>query len=223
MPPRRTPLVNNEHYHVFNRGINKQPIFSGKKDYQYMRDSLKYYLSENPPTSFSKFKKMSKDKRDKILNSTLGGTTLLDVVAYCFMPNHFHIIVQQKLDNGITTFMGRFQNSYVRYYNKSNERVGPLFQGRFKAVRIEDEEQLVHVVRYVHINPATGHVVQKRDLLEFEWSSLPEYTNNAHGICNQEKILWNFDNKERYLKFLLDEIDYKHSFEQISHLVKDMI
>jgi len=149
--------------------------------------------------------------------------SLVDIVSYCLMPNHFHFLLLQNKENGISKFMGDFQNSYVRYYNTRHDRVGPFFQGQFKAVRVQTEEQLLHLSRYIHLNPYSSSIIKSSDNLEnYEWSSYPEYLDRAKfEFCKKDSILVNFKNIEGYSKFVLDNAEYQKKLSKIKHLTLD--
>ena len=83
------------------------------------------------------------------------------------MPNHFHLLLKQTIDNGISHFLSKFTNSYTKYFNTKYNRVGPVFQGVFKSVHIESDEQLMHLSRYIHLNPVVSAVVEKQNLLSY--------------------------------------------------------
>ena len=221
MPIRKVPLVTGEYYHVFNRGVNKQPIFTGKRDYVRALETLKFYLPEDPPVRYSKFMLTSKEEREKILSNMNKRERIIDIISYCFMPNHFHLLAKQNKDRGITKFMRNFQISYTLFFNLKYERTGPLLTGQFKAVRVEDDEQLLHTSRYIHLNPYTSFIVQNfQDLETYPYSSLTEYLGkNLEGICDKEIILSNFKDTEVYKKFLFDQADYQQKLEQIKHLL----
>ena len=125
--------------------------------------------------------------------------------------------MKQKSDNGITSYMRRFINSYVHYVNIKNKRVGPLFQGRFKSVLIDSDEQLLHVSRYIHLNPLVSNLVS--DLNDYLWSSYHSYMNGKEDkLVKYRTVLDMFKTKEDYKKFLLDQEDYARSLEQLKHL-----
>jgi putative transposase len=137
------------------------------------------------------------------------------------MPNHFHLLLKQLVEDGISKFMSDFQNSYTRYFNIKNKRHGPLFDTQFKAVRIKNDEQLMHVSRYIHLNPFTSFVVDSFDKLEnYQWSSLPDYINEDEGqICNVSLILDLFNSKQDYRMFVLNHADYQRNLKMIKDLV----
>ena len=116
--------------------------------------------------------------------------------------------------------MSDFQNSYTRYFNTSHRGIGPLLQGQFKAVRIEDDKQLLHLSRYIHLNPYTSFIVRDlEDLFEYPWSSFPEYLSKIEtGICNKEHILSQFSSSDAYKSFVLDQANYQRELGKIKHL-----
>lgn len=139
------------------------------------------------------------------------------------MPNHFHFLLRQKQKNGVSTFAANFTNSYTRYFNTKHERVGPLFQGLFKAVRVESDEQLMHISRYIHLNPISSFLVEPDRLENYQWSSYPEYVvpSSKNNITNKEIVLGLFSSRKAYKQFVLDQVDYARRLEQIKHLAFD--
>lgn len=223
MPGRQPPLVTNYYYHIYNRGVELRPIFTEKRDYQYFWKILSYYRFSNFSLSFSKIKRLTLEDRDKLLKSLKKQNKLLaETLCFCLMPNHFHLVLKQKMDNGISQFLSNLQNSYTRYFNKKHKRIGVLFQGTFKAVLIETEQQLLHLSRYVHLNPYSSAVVKNLNkLFLYPWSSLSQYFNNQLGFCQTETIKTSFPQPQDYKNFLVDRADYQRKLEQVKHLLLD--
>ena len=219
VPYRILPLVNGECYHIYNRGAARQPTFSSKRDYERFLSCLLYYRFNNSPFKLSRLLQISKNERDQILlNLESRQDFAIEIVAYCLMPNHFHILIKQITDKGISTFMKLVTDSYTRYYNTKHDRLGPLFQGAFKAVRIETNEQLIHVSRYIHLNPLVSYVVRDDELLYYPWSSLMDYLNGRHSFVNSQSVISNFKTSKNYQEFVLNQIDYGKELEKIKHL-----
>lgn len=221
MPYRFTPLVDGEHYHIYNRGVARQPIFSSKKDYERFLLCLSYYRLNNLPCKLSRLLQIPKEERDPILQSLQkANDQIIEVVAFCLMPNHFHFLIKQIKENGISTLIRHIINSYTRYINKKNERVGPLFQGPFKAVHITSDEQLLHLSRYIHLNPLISLVIRDENFIAYPWSSLQNYLYNRqqYTFINPKIILENFKSPTDYLKFIMDNADYAKELKQIKHL-----
>jgi len=220
MPYRKVPLVNGEIYHVFNKGIASENTFTSMNEYDRAKITLKFYQLYPIFTKLSAYLKLDEDKREEILKISVA-TRIVSILAYVFMPNHFHFLIRQESEGGISRFMSNFQNSYTRYFNTKHKRVGSLFLNQFKAVRIETDEQLYHVSRYIHLNPYSSEVVKTfEDLKRYEWSSLPEYLGlSKESICDKKPILGHFGNVERYKKFVFDQADYQRSLERVKRLV----
>ena len=219
---RRTPLVNDGFYHIFNRGVARVPIFLSRAEYKQAMLTLSYYRYAKPPVSLARFKEFSQEERQQLLNSLQKTEKLVEIVAFVLMPNHFHFLLKQNQDNGISKFVSQFTNSYTRYFNTLNERVGPLFQGVFKSVYIETDEQLVHVSRYIHLNPVVSNVIREDDLLSYPWSSLPDYFGGGAPVqIFKGPVLAHFKNYQEYKKFIFDQIGYGKELERIKHLAID--
>lgn len=172
---------------------------------------MKYYLQPNPPTRFSIYKKQ-KSKFPLSLKKKL-----VKIVSFCFMPNHLHFALRQEMDNGIRQFMQRLLNSYAHYYNLKYQARGHVFEGNFKAVHIETEEQLIHLSRYIHLNPVTAFLIENPE--KFPYSSYKIYLNQVKDeIIDPSPVMENF-NPRSYREFILDQKDYQRKLDEIKHLV----
>lgn len=222
MPGRTVPLVTNEIYHVFNRGINRQPTFTDIRECKRVMQSIAYYRFFPTPTKLSYYLTLPEDKKVGIMSLlTIKDERIVEILGFCIMPNHFHFLLRQVAENGISKFMGNLQNSYTRYFNTKNNRDGSIFLDQFKAVRIETDEQLLHVCRYIHLNPLTAFVVKDFPaLIRYQWSSLPEYLGSAkEHVCETKTVLGFFKNIDEYKKFVDDQVDYQQELHQIKHLL----
>ncbi|MEK7559211.1 MAG: transposase [Patescibacteria group bacterium] len=223
MPYRKTLLVQDQIYHVFNRGVAGLPIFASVKDYSRFLELVDYYRFINTPFSFSHLKKKLEEKRKKILSDLKEkDETQAEILAYCLMNNHFHFLLKQLTKSGISSFMANLQNGYAKYFNIKTRRAGPLFQSIFKSVRIETDEQLLHVSRYIHLNPSTGYLVDANNLHTYKWSSLSEYlgevTNNLSFI-SKDMILGLIGGADKYRQFVFDQAQYQRKLGLIKHLI----
>ena len=212
MPSRFTPFVNNEIYHVFNRGVAKMRIYNNIYDYRRFLRTVLYYQLLGPKPKFSRFMPNS---------FRLNAIKIIEIICYCFMPNHFHFLLKQVKENGITEFVSKLSNSYTKYFNTKNQRVGPIFQGEFKSVHIETNEQLLHVSRYIHLNPIISYTA--KDLKNFKWSSYNEYIGEPKSIlCSKEIILDQFKSGKEYEDFTLDQLEYARTLESVKHKLLDV-
>ena len=220
MPGRLLPLVEGQIYHVFNRGIDHRPTFTDKLELKRAVAVIDYYRFVSPQLKFSKFLKLPVENRNRLQVEMRTRSKLIDILSFCLMPNHFHLLLRQIYDKGISKFLSNFQNSYTRYFNIENERDGPLFLDQFKAVLIETDEQLIHVSRYIHLNPVTSYVIRDFDaLLNYPWSSLAEYIKGTESIYEINTILGLFKDSKAYVNFLKDQVGYQRDLNVIKHLL----
>ena len=164
------------YYHLYNRGVEKRIVFQDDADYKTFLGFLRLYLTAPhlPGDSRKVARPISKP-----LNNFQGNIILL---AYCLMPNHFHLLVKQNQEDGINHFMRSLMAQYVRYFNTKYQRIGSLFQGPYKAVKVESEEQFVYLSKYIHRNPldlpAFRETPGRLDKLEnYKFSSYGNYLN----------------------------------------------
>jgi len=220
---RKLVFANDEVYHIFNRGVEKRPTFTDKRELDRGIKALDFYRFANLPLKLSKFLVLSESDKTKFIQKVHGEyQKLVLIICYCLMPNHFHFLVKQIKENGVSTFAANFTNSYTKYFNTKHERVGPLFQGLFKAVRVESDEQLIHVSRYIHLNPVSSFLIRPDQLENYQWSSYPEYLDlSSERIADKEIVLELFPSKEKYKQFVLDQVNYARELENIKHLILD--
>ena len=171
MPIKRPPLVNGEIYHIVTRGVGDSLIFKNERDYYRAIFSLYEFNTIQPV----EIKKRREERLKKSVGELFSDTRKLvvEILAFYFMPNHIHLLARQIQDNGITQFMRKLGAGYAAYFNKKYNRKGHLFQGRFKAVHIKTDEQLITVFTYIHTNGIS--------LIEPEWKE--------RGIKNPEKVI----------------------------------
>lgn len=170
-----------EFYHLYNRGVEKRETFSDINDRErFLR--LLFLANSTEPFNF-------RDVEEKKLADIDRGNLLVAIGAYCLMPNHFHILVKEITPGGISIFMKKLNTGYSMYFNKRNERVGPLFQGRFKAQHVRRDEHLKYLFAYIHLNPIK--------LIEPDW---------------KENKIKNREHAEEYLNAYRHSsyADYKH-------------
>ena len=220
MPYRKTPLVAGQFYHVFNRSIARLPIFKNKRDYERMMRTINYYRYPNPPLRFSFFDRLPADKKEDFLKD-LKDTKIpmVEIISYCLMPNHFHFLLRPLTDFGVSHFVRDIQHSYSKYFNTKNDRSGSLFQGMFKAVLIETDEQFIHVSRYIHLNPVSSYLIEINALRSYPWSSFKDLENFADStFVNFQPIMEHYKTAGAYRRFVFDQADYQRALEKIKHL-----
>lgn len=210
---RKARFIDNSIYHVFNRGIEKRPIFMDDQDhYRFIHNlfelnnenqviNSRYYFDPKITGLKSGIPRKNRDKR----------ALLVDVLTFALMPNHFHLLLKQRKTNGITKFMQKVSIGYVMYFNQKYERVGGLFQGRFKSVMVERNEYFQYLPHYIHLNP----LGLKRDeiskswrkefsfLEKYKWSSFPDYIGkkNFTSVTKRGDILRIFGGEAGYRRY----------------------
>ncbi len=234
MPYRKEQFANGEIYHIILRILSDDLLFQDERDFFRMIFSIYEFNNSNPVDIFerrkerARFKKsaegrtflIEEDKRDK----------LVDVLCFCWMPNHIHLLLRQVQDGGITKFMRKVGTGYATYFNKKYQRKGYLFQSRFKSVHIENDRQLQAVFAYIHTNPIASiesgwkekgilDPARAKKFLEeeYRWSSYWDYLgkNNFPSITEREFILEVMSGIEGVRRAVNDWIDYKGEIKNI--------
>ena len=177
---RKVKLEPNCYYHIYNRGINRQPIFFNTANWGYFLTRLREYLISE----------------------------YADLVAYCLMPNHYHLLVHIKSDKFGLEVMQPFTVSYTRGINKQENRVGPLFQGPFQAKPLDTENQIVQVSQYIHLNPVLAGLSPHP--AQWKFSSYQDYVGLRQGTFPQTyHILTYFPSPSAYENFVMDGLQNK--------------
>ena len=144
---RRITFGVDEFYHIYNRGTDKRKIFATKSDYDRFLALLYLCNGSIPVDTFFQGRRFSG------VHMVDRGQPLVNIGAYCLMPNHFHILVREITDNGISRFMQKLSTGYTMYFNERAKRSGALFQGRFKAEHVDSDRYLAYLFSYIHLNP----------------------------------------------------------------------
>ena len=193
---RKTPLVEGEYYHVFNRGVDKRTIFSDESDFQRFLKSMKEFNVVKPIGS------IYENSFRKSKNSKGSDKQLVKFIAYCLNPNHYHFILCPIVANGIEKFIHRLNMGYAKYFNEKYKRSGALFQGSFKSVHVESNEQFLYLSAYVNLNylvHGLGHSVSK--------SSWEEYTGMPEvKFCNKSLVKEQLRDVKDYQKTALETV-----------------
>lgn len=197
-------LQTNSYYHVYNRGVENRNIFLDKKDYETFLYYLYIYTS-NPLEIAKKYPDMPSRLKAKNLSDEIY------LVAYCLMPNHFHLLLKQKSDRSMPKLVKQIINGYITYFNKKYQRRGTIFQGKYKSMRVGSEYLLMQIIRFIHLNPSIAGLCV--DLKDYPWSSYTNSFNN--GIINR------FRSVEEWDEFHLDKNSYDLNLPKIKHLIID--
>ena len=210
---KRPRLVNEQIYHIYNRGVEKRSIFLEDNDYFRFIHNLFEFNDEMPAQNIyyrnlyevgpRKVRKSRENHERKLL---------IEILAFCLMPNHFHLLVKQKVDNGISKFVQKLSTGYSMYFNQKYKRVGPLFQGKFKAVLVDEENHFIHLPFYIHLNPLDLIAPEWRNreiedyqkalkfLKFYRWSSYLDYIGekNFPSVTQRDFLLDFFGDSQNY-------------------------
>ncbi len=189
-------LAEEEYYHIYNRGVDKRKVFLNEKDYLRFLAGMVVFndkkLTGHLPAklSFADIRSLASQSEER--------EPIVCLVAYCFNPNHYHLVLKQVEKNGIEKYMHRLGTSFTKYFNIKNKRTGSLFQGTFKSTHIQSNEQLLHTSVYVNCNSEV-HKIAPAD--KYPWSSFWEYKNNKRIFCDTGVITDDFKKRGSYTKF----------------------
>ncbi len=239
MPYRKEDFAINEVYHVILRGIDGMTLFKDVDDYYrgifsiYEFNDLRPVVIQQRRKERDAFKKVARRRasstsgeRFDVIQFVDNRDRLVDILAFCFMPNHIHLLVRQIKDEGVHKFMVKLGSGYGRYFNQKNGRRGYVFQGRFHSVHIKDDNQLVIAVNYIHANPISlveprfkdegikNHSIEEimtyvaRD---YRWSSYMDYVGfkNLPSITHRDFVLEVMGNESGVMNTLKDWVFYK--------------
>ena len=193
--------VPESYYHVYARGINKQKIFIESSDYKYFLGLFQRYLS--PKQAVSRTGEPYPHYKGKI-----------ELLAYCLMPNHFHLFVFQKDVPYLEKLMRSIMTSYSHYFNLKYKRTGTLYESRYKAVRTDNDIYLQHITRYIHLNPRRWETHRYSSLKYYRHLPQPDWLNTA-------RILELFDSRESYIEFVADYQEQRDMLSELKYQLAD--
>ena len=199
MPSRNVLKVDvpENYYHIYARGNSRGKVFPEAEDYAYFVELLKRYLS-------------AEEVHDPYGGSYPNFYNKIELIAYCLMPNHFHLFVYQHQQGAMSALMRSLMTSYSRYFNKKYQRSGPLFESRYKASMISDDAYLQHITRYIHLNP--------RQWRSHEWSSLQYFLQQqSETWIRPKRIISMFNSSDEYLQFIEDYTSHKQMLDILKH------
>lgn len=179
---RKDPLITGLYYHIYNRGVDKRDIFMNEADLKRFVLSVKEFNTIEPTGSI---KDLMIQKNSDVGRPKRTNLPLVSIVCYCFNPNHFHFILKQEVDGGISEFFKRLLGGYTKYFNLSHKRSGALFQGRFKSNLIDDDAYFLKIRPYVHLNYSVHNIPKEKSHLVL--ASEKEYDANNFTIVSEKE------------------------------------
>lgn len=183
-------FAENTYYHIYNRGVEKRNIFIDNQDYEVFLNLLKYYLSENNQAIYHPIEIIAPDNKPIRPRPLKNLNKEIELIAYCLMPNHFHLLIKQISKDGMTKLMRALSTTYALYFNRRYKREGTLFQGRYKAVIIKNDSYLLHLSRYIHLNPSS--ILTKTDLVTWPYSSYSYFLGTKKADWIKPQIVLDF-------------------------------
>ncbi len=216
MSIRKINLANGEYYHIYNRGNSKQKIFHDNEDYSRFLSLMYACNSTNDFRIFTLAKGESPYDFER-------GKQIVSIGSYCLMPNHFHILITQIEEKGISKFMQKLMTAYVMYYNKKYKRIGSLFEGKFKSEHLYEDRYLKYIFSYIHLNPVKlidknwkeNGIKNKKETLEYlqnyKYSSYLDYLEKErvqNKILNIKVFPKYFLNKETFQEEVFGWLSY---------------
>ena len=212
----REKIISGNIYHVLNRGVDKREIFLNNEDkYRFIHDLFEFN-NVNPINNLTRrFRDdLKASGRPYINENSKNRELLVEILAFCLMPNHYHLLIRPRVDDGLLKFMQRLNMGYAHYFNQKYERKGALFEGRYKSVPIIEESHFIHIPYYIHLNPLdlVAPEWRQRDInnykeaIEFldnyRWSSHLDYMGikNFPSITSRNFLLKIFNGSDGYKK-----------------------
>ena len=218
--PRNVIIAPGEYYHIYNRGTEKRVIFSSSKDYERFLCLLFLCNSKHSVEVRRQGRTLAEAvKIDR-------GQPLVDVCAYCLMPNHFHLLVREVEKDGISRFMQKLTTGYTMYFNKRHDRTGALFQGKYKAGHANTDSYLRYLVSYIHLNPIKlidsrwkevgikDHRKAENYLADFRYSSYLDYLNQdrvENVVINKMALPKYFDGAGSFKDLVTEWLKWRRS------------
>lgn len=192
--------IDRYYYHIYNRGVEKREIFCDTQDYYRFLHDLYEFNDASPARPNSRRSVGSS-------TSNIEKQKIVEILCYCLMPNHFHLLISTTDKALLTQFMRKIGTGYTNYFNLKYDRVGSLFQGRYKSVIIESDEYLKQLSRYIHLNPLKTPGITNENLGKYVYSSYLDYIGKPKfpSIIDSALISDMFESKKCYKNFVLCE------------------
>lgn len=218
---RKIKFVNDEYYHIYNRGVDKRSVFCQREDYYKFLKNLKELNNSLDYTQRRKTR-FSGKKLEELSFFLESRERVVDIVSYSLNPNHFHLIVKQAKDNGIPAFMHRISTSHTNYFNKKYQRSGSLFEATYKAVHIDNDDYLLWLAGYVNANIEI-HGISKAS--SYEWSSFQDLLMDGESdiLGDKDIVVSRFANKERFKKFIAKVIQESRNRKELEKYLLEKI
>jgi len=211
---RKDKFIEGEIYHVFNKSIANFGIFNDLNNGRRFLNVSEYYNSRLIAKSFSQFVFKKEYKYQNIIYPK--EFSHVKFLSYCIMPDHYHFLLKIIENYSLSKFISNIENSFTRYFNIKFDRKGPLWQTSFKSVEIRSNKQLLHVSRYIHLNPTTNNLVDKPE--DWIFSSYKDYITDERILKKFMKEI-SIEDTKSYKKFVENNIEYQRELKNIRKLI----
>lgn len=221
-------------YHIYNRGTDKRNIFLDDIDYLRFIHDLFEFNDENPAFNigYAFNKNQYIDVRRQYIENRKQRKLLVEILAFCLMPNHYHLLLRPRKNNGIAEFIKKINGGYAKYFNNKYKRAGTLFQGKYKSILVKQDAHFIHLPYYIHLNPLDLKFSKWRNreiknykeainfLESYRWSSFLDYIGKKNFPSVTQKKFLNefFEGPEKYKK---DALNWLKEMEM--EVIKDLI
>ncbi|MFH1462283.1 MAG: transposase [bacterium] len=206
---KKVEFINDSLYHIYNRGVEKRTIFPDEKDYYRFIHNLYEFNNKNSVINLGQ--RLQQSNRGETSITLSQRDSFVEIICFCLMPNHFHLILKQLKHGGISRFLQKLGTGYTMYFNKKYDRNGVLFQGTFKAIHVDKDEYFLPLSYYIHLNPLELAIPKWKErgiqdweivnkfLKEYKWSSYLDYIGkqNFPSLINKDFLLDYFDGREK--------------------------
>lgn len=223
----RGKIIAGNIYHILSRGVDKRKIFLSDEDrFRFIHDLFEFNNTESVNNLTYFFRNNPKDIVSPYIKHRAPRKLLVDVLAFCLMPNHYHLLLRPRFDDGLSQFMKKLNIGYAKYFNEKYERTGALFEGRYKSVSVDRESHFIHLPYYIHLNPLDLKTPEWRDgqlrnyekainfLESYRWSSHLDYSGkkNFPSVTQRDFLLKFFGGPQEYIKSIkqwLKDLDFE--------------
>lgn len=223
MPYKRCVLATGETYHIYNKSVRNLKIFSSKAFCKRFLELLWYYQFTPQIMSYSTFKKLPIELQLNLTTTITSQSRQVECLGFVLMPNHYHLLLTQLEEDGIRNYVACIQKAFSLWLGLHTHTQGPVFKPRFRGRHVSSTEELLHTMRYIHLNPVTSYIITPDEIDSYKWSSWPAYTNSESAvgrasIVNPVPVLSQFLSLAEFRRFVLDQANYQRQLKYFKDL-----
>ena len=223
--PRLYTFTNGSIYHVYNRGVRKIKIYNNASDYVRWENLLTWCLNYDYPYTgyINRLNELKSPVKQNAFQQMIESSyrykqPLVEVLAYIEMPNHFHLVIEQMVDNGVSKFMQKLSTAYSMYINRKYDLSGAVFEGSYKTIPVVSDPQINQLLIYVLRNPIKAGLATNKTILQYKWSAIKEYLHKKERkVISMRRLPDYFSDQAHLLEAISDG---EHSFD--SNFLKEI-